>query len=198
MSRAQSLLEAMQGYVNPTTDIFSAIATGHPMTLGWTFQPQTDINVTALGAFDDVLHGSGNMEIGLWNSSGDLLISSLVALTGTSTNSVYQSISPTMLTAGQTYYLGAYSSSEVYFYFVGPDSDTGGYALMSPEIQLDGPAYNTNSAFAFPSTTEGQPGDAIVIPNFQFEIVPEPSTFCLLGGGTIVLLALRKRFSMLA
>lgn len=164
------------------------------MTLGWTFQPQIDINVTALGAFNDVLHGSGNLEIGLWNSSGDLLTSSLVALTGASSDSVYQSVAPVMLTAGQTYYLGAYSPSQVaYFYVVGPDSDTHGYAIMSPEIQLGGLAFNTSSVFAFPSTTEGQPGDAVVMPNFQFQPVPEPSTVCLLGSGVMVLLALRKR-----
>jgi PEP-CTERM putative exosortase interaction domain len=164
------------------------------MTLGWTFQSQTDINVTALGAFNDVLHNSGNLEIGIWNSSGDLLTSSLVALTGTSSDSVYQSVTPVMLTAGQTYYLGAYSPSQtVYFYVVGPDSDTHGYAIMSPEIQLGGLAFNTNSVFAFPSSTEGQPSDAVVMPNFQFQAVPEPSTVCLLVGGAMVLLAMRRK-----
>ncbi len=99
-----------------------------------------------------------------------------------------------MLTAGQTYYLGAYSPSQtVYFYVVGPDSDTHGYAVMSPEIQLGVLAFNTNSVFAFPSSTEGQPGDAVVMPNFQFQPVPEPSTVCLLGGGVIGLLAMRRK-----
>src|ERR1700710_794833 len=135
-ARAQDSLEAMQGYFNPSADIYSAISAGFPITLGWTFQPQTDINVTALGAFNDVFHGSGNLKIGIWNSSGDLLTSSLVALTGTSSDSVYQSVTPVMLPAGQTYYLGAYSPSQtIYFYVVGPDSDTHGYAIMSPEIQ---------------------------------------------------------------
>ena len=197
MARAQGSLEAMQGYVSASGNlsaVYSAISTGTPMTLGWTFQPQADINVTALGAFNDVLHGSGNLEIGLWNSTGDLLTSSMVALTGMSSDSVYQSITPTMLTAGQTYYLGAYSPSQtIYFYVVGPDSDTHGYAIMSPELQLGGLAYNTSSVFAFPSSTEGQPGDAVIMPNFQFQAVPEPSTFCLLGGGAIISLALRNQ-----
>jgi hypothetical protein len=199
-ARAQGSLEAMQGYVSASGNfkaVYSQISAGTPMTLGWTFQPQTDIDVTALGAFNDALHGSGNLEIGLWNSSGDLLTSSLVALTGTSSNSIYQTIATLLLTAGETYYLGAYSPSQsVYFYVVGPDSDTHGYAIMSPEIQLSGAAYNTGNAFAFPSTTISQPGDAVVMPNFQFQVVPEPSTFCLLGGGTIILLALRKRISI--
>ena len=160
-ARAQGSLEAMQGYVSAsgTGNVFySQISAGTPMTLGWTFQSQTDINVTALGAFNDVLHNSGNLEIGIWNSSGDLLTSSLVALTGTSSDSVYQSVTPVMLTAGQTYYLGAYSPSQtVYFYVVGPDSDTHGYAIMSPEIQLGGLAFNTNSVFAFPQAPKDNP-----------------------------------------
>ena len=196
-ARAQGSLEAMQGYVSASGNlnaVYSQISAGTPMTLGWTFQPQTDINVTALGAFNDVLHNSGNLEIGIWNSSGDLLTSSLVALTGTSSDSVYQSVTPVMLTAGQTYYLGAYSPSQtVYFYVVGPDSDTHGYAIMSPEIQLGGLAFNTNSVFAFPSSTEGQPSDAVVMPNFQFQAVPEPSTVCLLVGGAMVLLVMRRK-----
>jgi Domain of unknown function (DUF4082) len=196
-ARAQGSLEAMQGYVSASGNlnaVYSQISAGTPMTLGWTFQSQTDINVTALGAFNDVLHNSGNLEIGIWNSSGDLLTSSLVALTGTSSDSVYQSVTPVMLTAGQTYYLGAYSPSQtVYFYVVGPDSDTHGYAIMSPEIQLGGLAFNTNSVFAFPSSTEGQPSDAVVMPNFQFQAVPEPSTVCLLVGGAMVLLAMRRK-----
>src|ERR1035437_6552660 len=198
---AQGSLEAMQGYVSASGNLnrvfYSQISANPAVTLGWTFQPQTDIDVTALGAFNDALHGSGNLEIGLWNSSGDLLTSSLVALTGTSSNSIYQTIAPLLLIAGETYYLGAYSPSQtVYFYVVGPDSDTHGYAIMSPEIQLSGAAYNTGNVFAFPSTTISQLGDAVVMPNFQFQVVPEPSTVCLLGGGTIILLALRKRISI--
>ncbi len=92
-----------------------------------------------------------------------------------------------MLMAGRTYYLGAYSPSQtVYFYVVGPSSDTGGYAIMSPEIQLGGLAFNTNSVFAFPASTAGQPGDAVVMPNFQFQAVPEPSTVCLLAAESSV------------
>ena len=160
-ARAQGSLEAMQGYVSASGNlnaVYSQISAGTPMTLGWTFQPQTDINVTALGAFNDVLHNSGNLEIGIWNSSGDLLTSSLVALTGTSSDSVYQSVTPVMLTAGQTYYLGAYSPSQtVYFYVVGPDSDTHGYAIMSPEIQLGGLAFNTNRSLHFPQAPKDNP-----------------------------------------
>jgi hypothetical protein len=193
-ARAQGSLEAMQGYVNPSSNVYSVIGANFPITLGWTFQPQTDINVTALGAFSYVLQNPGNLEIGLWDSGGNLLASNAVSITGTSAATVYSSIAPLMLMAGQTYYLSAYSPSQtVYFYVVGPNSDTYGYAIMSPEIQLGGLAFNTNRVFAFPSSIEGQPGDAVVMPNFQFEAVPEPSIFSLLGGGIIAFLTMRKK-----
>jgi hypothetical protein len=194
-ARTQSSIEAMQGYVNPSSSVYSAISATFPITLGWTFQPQTDINVTALGAFSYVLQNPGNLDIGLWDSGGNLLASNAVSITGTSDATVYSSITPLMLTAGLTYYLGAYSPSQtVYFYVVGPDSDTHGSATMSPNIQLGGLAYNTNSFFAFPSATEGSVGDAVIMPNFQFEAVPEPSTLCLLGGGAIILVAMLRQF----
>ena len=184
----------MQGYVNPSSSVYSAIGANFPITLGWTFQPQTDIKVTALGAFSYVLQNPGNLEIGLWDSGGNLLASNAVSITGTSAATVYSSIATLMLMAGQTYYLSAYSPSQtVYFYVVGPDSHTHGYAVMSPEIKLGGLAFNTNSVFAFHSSTEGQPSDAVVMPNFQFQAVPEPSTVCLLVGGAMVLLAMRRK-----
>jgi hypothetical protein len=107
---------------------------------------------------------------------------------------VYQSITPVTLFAGQTYFVGDYSSSTQYFYVVGPDSDQGGYASMSPEIQLGLAAYTAIAGFAFPDTTVGtSPGDAIISPNFQFQVTPEPSTFGLLGAGAIALLTLPRR-----
>jgi hypothetical protein len=165
-------------------------------SLGWTFQPQTDIDVTALGAFDYIVPATGVLDVGLWDASGTLLASGTVSAASTSINqSLYQSITPVMLTAGQTYYLAAYSPAESFpFYVVGPDANpSDGNATMSPEIQLGAAAYTPDAGFAFPSTTEGSSGDAIIAPNFQFEAVPEPSIFCLLGSGTIILMAVRRR-----
>lgn len=194
---AQGSLDAMLGYVgsSPTNSVvYSAISSNPGTTLGWTFQPTANIDVTALGAFSYVLQNPGNLEIGLWNASGTLLASSTISVTGISGTTVYQSITPLMLLAGQTYYLGACSpTASLYFYVVGPDSDSGGSATMSPEIQLGIAAYNTGSSFAFPGTTTGNPGDAIIAPNFQFQVVPEPSVSCLLSSVTVILFAIRQR-----
>ncbi len=199
---AQGSVEAMLSYVgsSPTNSgpVYSLISAGNNQTLGWTFQPLTDISVTALGAFSYVLQNSGSLKIGLWNSSGTLLASNTVSITGTSGDRVYSSITPVMLLAGQTYFLGDQSASTQYFYVVGPDSEQGGYASMSPEIQLGLAAYTSNAGFDFPSTTTGSPGDAIVSPNFQFQVVPEPSALGLLGSGAIAWLLIRQRQNLTA
>ena len=69
----------MQGYVSASGNlnaVYSQISANPAVTLGWTFQPQTDIDVTALGAFNDTLQRV-IWEIlktaSPWNSSGDLL-----------------------------------------------------------------------------------------------------------------------------
>ena len=80
------------------------------------------------------------------------------------------------------------------FYVVGKDvTEPNGYATMSPEIQLGTVAYTPAAGFAFPSTTEGSAGNAVVAPNFQFQAVPEPSTYGLFGAGTAVGWLVRRK-----
>ena len=191
---AQGSVEAMLGYSYPASNYLSSIGSSAGPTVGWTFEPTTDIDVTALGAFGYAVQGSGNMEVGLWNASGTLLASNTVAVTGSSGDTVYSSITPLLLLAGQTYYLGARSPNTIYFYLVGPGTDGGGSAMMSPEIQLGMVASNANGFFAFPGTIEGQSGDAVVAPNFLYQAVPEPSMAGLLESGVAVaLVTIRQR-----
>lgn len=195
---AQGSVAAMLNYTgaSPTngSPIYSPITSSVNRSLGWTFQPLADINVTALGTFDYIVSGAGGWQVGLWRADGTLLASETITASSAAVNqSLYQSITPVLLTAGQTYYVAVYSPSGPFpFYVVGPNADPNGYATMSPEIQLGIIAYSPNAGFAFPSTTAGLPGDAIIAPNFQFQAVPEPSTLCLLGG-TIILPFLRRR-----
>jgi hypothetical protein len=47
----------------------------------------------------------------------------------------------------------------------------------------------------FPATLDGVGGDAIIAPNFEYEVVPEPAAVDLLGVGSLVgLLAWRGTF----
>jgi len=164
--------------------------------LGWTFQPQTSISVTALGAFNYVVPSEGGLEVGLWDSSGVLLASKTITAGSLSLDqSLYESITPVTLAADQTYYLGAFSPAGSFESIVViPNDGIGdGYATMSPEIQLGNVAYEQNSDFEFPDITANSPGSAFIAPNFEFEPAPEPSTLCLLGAGSFVLLMMRHR-----
>jgi hypothetical protein len=195
---AQNSVEAMLNFDGPSLSggvFLGKISSSVNRSFGWTFQPLTDIDVTALGAFDYIVPANGVLEVGLWDANGTLLASGTVSAASTSVNqSLYDSITPVMLTAGQTYYLAAYSAASLQFYDAGPDANPSyGNVTMSPEIQLGVIAYTPDAGFAFPSTTEGSQDDAIIAPNFKFEAVPEPSTFYLLGGGLIILLAMWRR-----
>lgn len=53
------------------------------LPVGWTFQPTAAIDVTALGAFDYIVPGTG-LEVGLWDASGDLLASEAITSADTS------------------------------------------------------------------------------------------------------------------
>jgi len=188
-ANAQGSIEAMLNYAGTTpsggTPISSAIYASFNGPMGWTFQPLVNINVTALGAFSYIVPGAGGVKVGLWDASGSLLASNTITTASTLDNqSRYKTVTPVLLTAGQTYYLAAYiplgQGSPI---AVTPSSEPYGYATMSSEIQLGMVAYSQNSGFSFPGTTDGYTGCAIIAPNFQYTVVPEPSTLGLLGGG---------------
>jgi hypothetical protein len=187
--------EAMPSYnVSPApnlTPVYSII--NGPV--GWTFQPTTDISVTALGVFAGL---PSNLEVGLWNSSGDLLASSTIGSDATAFDqSLYESITPVSLMANQTYYLAAFSSSGAFQAvtlspnFAPPD----GNAIMSPYIQLGSVATENGGVFQFPDMVQGPNDAAIIAANFEFQPVPEPATFSLLGVGSLAWLAKRRKIS---
>lgn len=157
-------------------------------TAGWSFEPLTDISVTSLGCFDYVLTSNNQLplSVGLWDQSGTLLTSATVTTADPLFDqSRYQSITPVTLIAGQSYYLGAYSSAGS-IVFDAETSSLGGFAITSPQIQLGMAALSTNG-FSFPNTLQGDPGSALLAPNFQFSSVPEPSfaALAILGLATI-------------
>jgi hypothetical protein len=197
-ANAQSDLEAMVNYAatGPYDGplVYSAIHSEINGPIGWTFQTTSDIDVTALGAFNYLIPSRGNLEVGLWNSSGTLLASQSVTSASLLVDqSRYESVAPLLLTAGQTYYLAAFApGGPLSAVVVTPGAAPNGNATMSSEIQLGLVAYSANSGFTFPGTTDGNPGDAIIAPNFEFQPVPEPSAAVLLGGTTGLLFLSRR------
>ena len=180
----------MLGYA-PTTSsgggpVYSAIYADINGPIGWTFQTTIALNVTALGVLDYLVTRAG-LEVGLWDSSGNLLASETITSADPPVNqSLYQSIAPVLLTASQACFFAAYASGlPLPAVVVTPGTAPNGYATMSPDIRLGEVALGENSGFAFPGTIEGNPGSAIIAPNFEYHAAPEPAAASLLGAGTI-------------
>jgi hypothetical protein len=164
-------------------------------TVGWSFQPLTDVSVTALGSFDYLVTDQEPIAVGLWTADGTLLASSTITSGSTLVNqSRYEPIPVVQLSLDQTYFVGAYLLSGQYmnFYAIDPQ-DGAGSATMAPEIQLGAAAMSSASSFTFPDSIEGPSGSALLAPNFEFQPVPEPSAFWLVGAGSLALLATRRR-----
>jgi hypothetical protein len=194
----QGTFEAMPDFAGTGSQegspVSSAIYSGINGPVGWTFQTTTDVSVTALGAFGYVIP-TGGLEVGIWNASGTLLASQSVGSGGTTVGqSLYESISPVLLTPGQTYYIAAWSSRFVLNAIaVTPNTSPNGYATMSPDIQLGLVAYGAGGGFSFPGTTDGYVGCAIIAPNFEFQAVPEPAVGWLAAAGVAGFICIRRR-----
>ena len=188
-AQAQSYVEAMPGYAAAQGS--SPIYGSQSGPVGWTFQPATDIDVTALGAFTNLVGGAGGFtfQIGLWDASGSLLASQTVTSASiTVDQGKYSDIIPLLLLASQTYYVAVYTPGALEIPV--------GTPTMASDIQLGPNATSSQPSFTFPSTVGSLSGsDVIIGPNFLFQPlgVPEPSAPLLLSVGIGGLLALRRR-----
>jgi hypothetical protein len=155
---------------------------------GFGFQANIDIYVTALGYYDRDQDGLTLLHPVAIYEYDDLAITQLMMTTvgpGSFLSGLfrYNSITPFLLLAGHNYMVVGHH----------PGSDTEDFAANSPvpvsvasEILYQGYRFNFDSTLTFP-TSNGDPA-TFFGPNFQFEAVPEPSTFALLGAGFILLL----------
>jgi hypothetical protein len=68
-----------------------------------------------------------------------------------------------------------------------------GTVIMAPEIQLGTATISSTAGFNFPDSIDSPSGYVFLAPNFEFQPVPEPATFWLVGAGSLALLATRRR-----
>jgi hypothetical protein len=162
-------------------------------TAGWSFQPLTDVSVTALGSFDYLVNAQGPIAVGLWTADGTLLASHIITSSSMLVNECrYEAIPAIQLSLDQTYFVGAYVTSGALMNFSVADPDDG-TVVMAPEIQLGMAAKSSAAGFNFLDSIQSPSGYAFLAPNFEFQPVPEPSTFWLVGAGSLALLATRRR-----
>jgi hypothetical protein len=169
----------------------SITGTGTGGTIGWSFEPLTEIRVTDLGCFQFYVQDQGAVQVGIWTDTGALLASNNVSATDLQVNSsVYQAVPPIVLLSNTVYVIGLHALSGNTPYPVASPPD--GAISMSSDIQLHS-AVNADSGFAFPVNNLGD-GAMLVGPNFLFNSnIPEPATVALLGLGLAALVVRRLR-----
>ncbi len=167
----------------------SITGSGTGGTIGWTFEPLTEIRVTDLGCFQFYVQDQGAVQVGLWTDGGTLLASNTVSATDLLVNSsVYQAVTPVVLSSNTVYRIGLHALSGNTPFPVANPPD--GAISMSSDIQLNS-AVNSDSGFAFPVNSLGG-GAMLVGPNFLYNwTIPEPSTMTLVGLGLLALVVRR-------
>jgi len=173
-----------------------------PFSLGWNFSVNEDVTLVQLGFYDRLGDGLADAHaIGLWSSGGSLL-RNVTIFDGTgdasngelaASNFRYRDVTPLLLTAGSTYYLGAtYASARDAFEFSGPEA----FASIDQITVIGG--VQQNGGFVFPARPIAG-GTLVVGPNFRIAgdavaPVPEPAAWVLMilgfGGAGV---ALRRR-----
>jgi Domain of unknown function (DUF4082)/PEP-CTERM motif len=156
-----------------------AYPTSYEFTLGYSFTDVLATSVIGLGAWDSGI--GGTVEIGLWNSSGDLLATTTVDGSETPVGSapwVFSSISPVALTPGSVYYVGAYGV-ENYTFGVSP-------VTIASSISIDHNAW-AHGGLNFPSLSSAPFVEyGFFGANVELGVpsaIPEPSTWVMMGIG---------------
>ena len=156
--------------------------------VGWSFVPTSDLLVTGISSTApqvDFWLGT-NQNIASYNYSGPYQNGQFVFASGAPTN--FQSVSSQLLSAGQMYFISTQqpnfaSSLNTFLY----DMNSGGSIYgpktfsLSPYISQFASYYFSSSGQWSPTTTPPDNSSFVVLgPNFQFQVVPEPTSFDLL------------------
>jgi hypothetical protein len=182
--------------VNPAVE-YTTVSSGsdsRPFTLGYEFTTSVNFTVDALGYWDDGL--VNNHQVGIWDTSGNLLVSTTVlgsdALTG---HFRYHSISTFSLLAGTYVIGGEFLGNNNLF----PESATGltsvaGYTWIT-DLQIYGAGLN----FPTVSTGGGYGDNGIFLADFSVNgstaAVPEPATWSLmLSAAMLAGVGYRRKF----
>jgi len=196
------------GWAQPAlsyTSLNSNFLDGSNRMLGWRFSVTEDVNVSAVGWFD--WDGNGlnlSHEVGLWNTAGETLLTSVVIPAGTTatldSGFRYMALgTPVTLVTGQTYIIAGYDvgvSGDPHVWDVslsGFNAHVNGFA-SDPRISPEAAIGSVAGSFGFPTGTTGDARTVLMGPNFVVDVVPEPSvTTLLIGSGVLAFTFARRR-----
>lgn len=170
--------------------------------VGWSFVPNSDLLVTGISATAP--------QVSFWQGESQLLAAYIYAgpygslVTGPSTN--FQSIQPLLLSAGQKYFISAQSSnfatSTALFVYSRngagspPPYGPPPFATSSDIIDFASYYLYPNGQWSSPVTPASDNINyALLGPNFQYQVVPEPSSFGLVVISA-ALCGFRRRMSL--
>lgn len=122
---------------------------------GFAFTATSNLSATGLGIFagPSMSLPVGNFNVGLWTGSGTLLASAIVTSADPSQNSFYfHPITPTLLSTGQSYVVGAQMGGEVLTYF-------GGDYTMADGLQYVGSRWISSASLVMPTDYDGTRSD---------------------------------------
>jgi hypothetical protein len=183
----------------------------NPETVGWTFTPTADLAVTRLGYWDEIAEDSAGLAdprtVTLWDPSDTVTplatveidnSSEVVASADADGQWLFEDIDRVVLTKGTTYHIGGETvSGEDGFRSTGTSplliTTANGFNYGEPVSS------SAASGAAYPEIT-GLPFTPIGYfgPNFEFNIIPEPSTIVLCLGLCVSGLWRRRRSGLRA
>jgi len=161
-------------------------------TIGWGFTVSDLSEITHLGLFDGDQDGLGDPhEIGIWDSLGNLLVSTTIPEgTGTTLDGLfrYTHITPLVVMPGNTYVIGGHYAGIQGGGSIDPDPadrdrhhgpfQNSGFStrVYAPEINFvdSRSSSQQTTGLQFPFVQGNRP-EPYLGPNFQFNVVPEPS-----------------------
>lgn len=198
-ARAEDTQQAVVSVNEPDFSIigYDESATGY-IWVAWKFSLSQDIKVTSLGLYDTGVNLSsplvGTYAASLWTADGTELAFVAIASTDTLVGDFrYAAIDPLVLDAGSSYWVGIRyrvtdpgNQKDTIAYQMTPEPD-GGFVTASG-VTYEGGA--TSDVLDYPTTITAS---GLISANFQFEVVPEPSTYALIVSGLGALVFLRRK-----
>lgn len=154
---------------------------------GFAFTATSALNATSLGIFagPSLTLPAGNFNVGLWTDSGTLLASAIVTSADPSQDSFYfHPITPILLSAGQSYVVGAQMGGGVQTYF-------GGAYTMADGLQYVGSRWTSSGSLTMPTDYDGSASDPGYLGGNLLigSAAPEPSSTGLMVLGLFAILA---------